>query len=138
MRDRAPNQLVAALIGVVFLLLGILGFVPGVTSHSGDLSFAGHAGGAELFGRFQVSILHNTVHLLLGIAGLASARTATGAREFLTMGGVLSLALWFLGAAGAGGWIPLNTADNWLHFLLGIGMIGLGSAAGRRARAAAV
>jgi hypothetical protein len=137
MRDRAPNQLVAALAGLVFLLLGLLGFVPGVTSHSGDLSFAG--GGAKLLGRFQVSILHNAVHLLLGIAGLASARTATGARAFLTLGGVLSLALWFVGAAGAGGWIPLNTADNWLHFLLGIGMIGLGSADGRgRARAAAV
>lgn len=139
MRDRAPIQPAAALVGVIVVLAGILGFVPGVTAHSGDLAFAGHKSGAMLLGRFQVSILHNAGHLLLGIAGLVSARTATGARAFLAWGGVLSLALWFLGAAGAGGWIPLNTADNWLHFLLGIGMIGLGFAAERgRARAATV
>jgi hypothetical protein len=39
---------------------------------------------------------------------------------------------------GAGRWLPANTADNWLHFLLGIALIGLGSAAGRRADALAL
>ena len=123
MRDRTPIQSLAALVGVVFLLLGVLGFVPGITTHYGDLSFAGHDSGAKLLGVFQVSILHNIVHLLFGIVGIALAKTVNGARNFLIGGGVVYLALWLLGIVGAGDWIPSNTADNWLHFLVGIGMI---------------
>ncbi len=111
--------------------MGILGFVPGVTSHYGDLSFAGHASGAKLLGLFQVSILHNLFHLLFGVVGVVLARTAEGAATFLTGGGIVYLALWVLGAVGVAGWLPANTADNWLHFLLGIGLLGLGFAAGR-------
>lgn len=121
------------------LVVGILGFVPGVTTHYDDLSFAGHDSGAKLLGTFQVSVLHNLVHVLFGIAGLALARTADGARTFLVGGGIAYLGLWFVAVAGAGRWLPANTADNWLHFLFGIGLIGLGSAAGRtRADALAV
>jgi len=131
LRDRTPIQSLAALVGVVFLLVGVLGFIPGITTHYGDLSFAGHDSGAKLLGIFQVSILHNIVHLLFGIVGIALAKTVSGARNFLIGGGAVYLALWLLGIVGAGDWIPSNTADNWLHFVLGIGMIGLGFVAGR-------
>jgi Domain of unknown function (DUF4383) len=73
---RTNVQKAAAIVGVVFLLVGVLGFIPGITTNFGDLSFAGHNSDAKLFGLFQVSILHNIVHLLFGIAGLAMARTA--------------------------------------------------------------
>ncbi len=126
MRERTPVQSIAALVGVVFLLVGILGFVPGITTHYGDLSFAGHDSGAKLLGIFQVSVLHNIVHLLFGVVGLAFARTADGARTFLVGGGAVYLVLWVIGLVGAAGWIPANTADNWLHFALGVGMIALG------------
>jgi hypothetical protein len=127
MRDRTtPVQSVAALVGVVFLLVGVLGFMPGITTHYHDLSFAGHDSGAKLLGVFQVSVLHNLVHLLFGAVGLALAKTAEGARNFLIGGSVVSLALWVLGVVGAGAWIPANTADNWLHFALGLGMLALG------------
>ena len=126
MRDRTPIQSIAALVGVVFLLVGILGFIPGITTHYGDLSFAGHDSGAKLLGIFQVSILHNIVHLLFGVVGLALAKTAEGARTFLIGGGVVYLVLWVLGIIGGADWIPANTADNWLHFVLGVGMIALG------------
>jgi hypothetical protein len=129
--------LVAVLAGGLFVVVGLLGFVPGVTTHYGDLSFAGHDSGAKLLGTFQVSVLQNAVHLLFGIVGLVLARTADGAQTFLTGGGIVYLALWVLGVVGAGAWLPTNTADNWLHFLLGIGMIGLGFVAGR-SRAGAV
>ena len=132
MRDRTPVQLVAALAGVVFVLVGILGFVPGITTHYGDMSFAGHDSGAKLFGLFQVSILHNLVHLMFGVVGLVFAQTADGARTFLVGGGVVYLVLWLLGVIGAGGWIPANTADNWLHLALGVGLIALGYVSGRR------
>jgi hypothetical protein len=128
---------VAALVSVVFVLVGILGFIPGITTHYGDLSFAGHDSGAKLLGLFQVSILHNIVHLLFGIVGLALAKTAEGARTFLIGGGVVYLVLWLLGVIGAGDWIPTNTADNWLHLALGVGMIGLGFVTGRRPMTAA-
>jgi hypothetical protein len=137
MRDRTPVQSVAALVSVVFVLVGILGFIPGITTHYGDLSFAGHDSGAKLLGLFQVSILHNIVHLLFGIVGLALAKTAEGARTFLIGGGVVYLVLWLLGVIGAGDWIPTNTADNWLHLALGVGMIGLGFVTGRRPMTAA-
>ena len=132
MRDRTPVQSLAALVGVVFLLVGVLGFVPGITTHYGDLSFAGHGSGAKLLGIFQVSILHNIVHLLFGVIGLVLAKTADGARTFLLGGGVVYLVLWIIGLVGAADWIPANTADNWLHFVLGVGMIALGVALGRR------
>ena len=68
----------AQLFGVVFLLVGILGFIPGITSEApGD--FAGDGSEAELLGIFNVSILHNIVHLLFGLVGLALARTPEGA-----------------------------------------------------------
>jgi hypothetical protein len=87
MRDRTPVQSVAALVGVVFVLVGVIGFIPGITTQYHDLSFAGHDSGAKLLGIFQVSILHNLVHLLFGLAGIALAKTAAGARSFLTGGG---------------------------------------------------
>ena len=131
MSNRTPVQTLAALVGVVFLLVGILGFVPGITTHYGDLSFAGHDSGAQLLGIFQVSILHNIVHLLFGVVGLALAKTPEGGRSFLLGGGAVYLVLWVIGLIGAGDWIPVDTADNWLHFVLGVGMIAVGFVASR-------
>lgn len=131
-------QLVAALVGVAFLVVGVLGFVPGITTHYSDLSFAGHDSGAKLLGIFQVSILHNIVHLLYGVVGVGLAKTADGARRFMLGGGVVYLALWVLGVLGGGDWIPVNTADNWLHFVLGIAMVAGGFVLGRRSAPAAV
>ena len=101
MRDRTPVQKLAALVGVVFLLVGILGFVPGITSHYSDLSFAGHKSGAKLLGIFQTSILHNIVHLAFGV-GILMAKTPEGARRFLIGGGIVYLAVWVVGAVGVG------------------------------------
>jgi hypothetical protein len=127
--DRTPVQNVARLVGVVFLLVGIAGFIPGITTNLYDgLEFAGNDGNAELLGLFKVSILHNLVHGLFGIAGVALAATASGARTFLVGGGAIYIVLWLLGLLGGADWIPSNNADDWLHFVLGVGMIGLGMA----------
>jgi len=119
-------QSIAALAGIVFLLIGILGFVPGITTHYGSMSFAGHGSGARLLGVFQVSILHNLVHLLFGVVGLVLAKTADGARTFLIGGGAVYLVLWVIGLVGAAEWIPSSTADNWAHFGFGVALLGLG------------
>ena len=129
---RTNVQKAAAIVGVVFLLVGVLGFIPGITTNFSDLSFAGHESDARLFGLFQVSILHNIVHLLFGIAGLALARTAAQARTYLVFGGVIYLVLFvyglIVGQESAANFVPVNTADDFLHLILGIGMIGLGLA----------
>ena len=125
--DRTPVQNVARLAGIVFLLVGIAGFIPGITTNLYDgLDFAGNDGTAELLGIFKVSVLHNIVHGLFGVAGLALAATASGARTFLIGGGAIYIVLWLLGIAGGADWIPSNTADDWLHLGLGVGMIVLG------------
>jgi hypothetical protein len=108
MRERPLVQLLAVLTAVVLLVLGILGLLAG----------------AKLFG---------IVDLGLAVAGLVLARTAETARAFLVVGGVVYLALWVLGIVAGPHWIPAGPGDNWLHFGLGVGMIGLGYVGSRSA-----
>src|SRR3954467_13822129 len=96
-RRRTPVQLAALIVGVVFLLVGVLGFVPGVTTHYDQLTFAGHHSEAALLGIFNVSVLHNIVHLLFGVAGIALARTFNTARAYLIVGGIVYLVLFIYG-----------------------------------------
>jgi Domain of unknown function (DUF4383) len=134
---RTPVQIAAFAVSVVFLLVGVLGFIPGVTTDYGSMTFAGHHSDAHLLGVFQVSILHNIVHLLFGLVGLAMARTASNARRYLIGGGAIYLVLWLygllVGQDSSGNFVPVNTADDWLHLVLGLGMIALGLLTGRRA-----
>jgi hypothetical protein len=123
---RTQAQTLAMLVAVTFVLVGVLGFIPGITTHYGDMSFAGDHSGAKLLGIFQVSILHNLVHLLFGVVGWYLAKTWSGARTYLLGGGVVYLALWILGILNGADWIPANSADNYLHLVLGVGLLGLG------------
>ena len=135
MRTRSPIQSAAMLAGVVFLLVGILGFIPGITTHYSDLKFAGHNSDAKLLGLFNVSILHNIVHLLFGVAGVALAKTWEGAKTYLLYGGLIYLVLFVYGVIWhnntSANFVPVNWADNILHLGLGIGMIGLGVVLGK-------
>src|SRR5215210_8186159 len=98
-----PVQKTARLVGIVFLLVGIAGFIPGLTTDLYEgLEFAGDDGTSELLGIFEVSVLHNIVHGLFGIAGLALAATASGARTFLIGGGAIYLLLAVVQLIGAG------------------------------------
>lgn len=127
-RTRTPVQLAALAFGVVFLLVGVAGFIPGITTQYDTMQFAGHHSEAMLLGIFQVSMLHNIVHLLYGVVGIAMSRTAPQAKLFLLAGGVVYLALWvyglLIGHDSAANFVPLNIADNWLHLVLGVVMVG--------------
>jgi hypothetical protein len=95
------------------------------------------AGGALLVlailgavGLFRASALLSVLHALLGTAGLLLARPAR-AYTYLVGTAVALLVLWLLGLARAGGWIPLNATDNWLHLGLGLALLALGRATAR-------
>ena len=117
----------AMVVGLVFLAIGILGFVPGITTDFDQLKFAGHNSDAQLLDVFQTSILHNMLQLALGIAGVALARTWRVARTYLVAGGLINIALFVYGAIvtgeGAANFIPVNWGDNVLHLVLGAAMI---------------
>ncbi|WP_231442991.1 DUF4383 domain-containing protein [Brevibacterium zhoupengii] len=138
---RTSVQLVSGLFGAVFLLVGILGFVPGITQDLDTIMFAGHHSQAALLGIFQVSVLHNIVHLLFGVVGLLGLRSRGLAKTYLIVGGVVYAVLWVYGLVvpmeSMGNFVPLNTADNWLHFVLAVAMVTTGIVFGRKARAAA-
>jgi hypothetical protein len=125
-------QKAAQAVGAVFVLVGVLGFIPGITANYQALGAAGHTSQALLLGVFQVSILHNIVHLLFGVAGLLLGRTPGQARNYLIGGGAIYLVLWLYGLLidhnSPANFVPVNNADNWLHLVLGLGMIAIGLA----------
>ena len=99
----------AVLFGIVFLLIGILGFVPGVTKDE------------MLLGIFHVNAAHNVVHLLSGAVALFCGMTSVGAsRNYFRIFGVIYALVAVLGFLNAGdtmllGLISNNTAVTWLH-----------------------
>lgn len=127
---RTATQLGAAVVGAVFLLVGVLGFIPGITTNFDDMTVIGHESEALLLGIFQVNVVHNIVHLLFGVAGIAAARAHIWSRNFLIAGGLVYLVLWIYGMVidlnHDANFAAFNDADNWLHFGLGIAMVALG------------
>jgi hypothetical protein len=128
MTNRSLAQTLALLFGVAALGAGVLGFIPGITQDLGDIKFAGKDSPAELLGIFQVSILHNIVHMLFGIAGIALSRTTANARMYLMYAGVLYVVLFVYGfladADSDANFVPINNADDWLHLALAAGLLG--------------
>ncbi|HEX2046410.1 MAG TPA: DUF4383 domain-containing protein [Acidimicrobiales bacterium] len=125
---RTPMHAFAAAMGLVFLLAGIGGFIPGVTTNYDELEFAGPESGAKLLGLFEVSVLHNIVHLLFAVGLIAAARYSWS-RAYLLGGGVGYLGVVVYGALvdreSDANVLPINNADNILHLVLALTMIGL-------------
>lgn len=126
---RTSIQVAAMVFGVVFLLVGAAGFIPGITTHYDRLSnFDGE--GALLLGIFGINFLESIVHLLYGAAGLAAARSASASRSYFLVGGAVYILLWIYGLVvdleSSANFIGINVAANWLHFVLGVVMVGIG------------
>jgi hypothetical protein len=125
--QRSLAQTLTLLFGIVFLATGVLGFIPGITTNVGDMDFAGRDSPSELLGIFQVSVLHNIVHLLFGIAAILLSRTWESARAYLLGAGLVYIVLFVYGLFVGGGddanLVPINMAGDWLHLGLGIALL---------------
>jgi hypothetical protein len=132
---RSDIQRAAMLFGIIFLLVTLLGFIPGITTDYDRLTTFDDVG-AKLLGIFGVNILENIVHLLYGIAGLAAAASYAASKNYFIWGGVLYLVIWIYGLVidldSSANFIGVNAAANWLHFVLGLAMVGIGLLLGRR------
>lgn len=111
--------------GIVFLLVGIAGFVPGLTTPpeaGADVAVATAFG--RLFDLFPVNVLHNLVHIAFGIWGLAAYRTLSAARIYARSVAVIYAVLMVMGLIPVlnttFGLIPLYGHDIWLHALLAL------------------
>ena len=123
------------LFGIIFLIVGVAGFIPGITSDYDRLTVFDDQG-AKLLGIFGVNIIENIAHLLFGIAGLALARTWSGAKNYFIWGGLIYLALWLYGLIieenSAANFMGLNNPAHWLHLVLGLAMVAAGYLLSRR------
>ena len=114
----------ALIFGIVFLAVGIAGFIPGVVQplHPGHPPVMGNGG--QLLGLFPVNELHNAVHILFGLWGLAASRSLGGAvmyaRGVAVIYGVLTIAGFVPALYTLFGLVPLYGNDIWLHGLLAL------------------
>jgi hypothetical protein len=118
----------AKIMGAVFLIVGILGFIPGITrmEHGhGGLAVEG-PGTGYLLGLFHVNMLHNIVHIVFGVLGLSAARSVRGAKGYAQFVAISYLALAVLGLIPTAntwnlfGLVPLHGNDVWLHAAIGV------------------
>ena len=110
-------QKVAMVFGVGFLLATVAGFLAtGMSNMDPDPATAPRA-----LGMFPVNVLHNIVHLVFGIWGLAASRSFGASRAYCRIAGVIYLVLFVLGFVAPTGFglVPLGGTDPWLHLVLG-------------------
>jgi hypothetical protein len=103
--------------GIIFVLLGILGFVPGITTD-------GH-----LLGIFDVDTVHNVIFLLSGVIALFCAGSASTAKSYFKIFGViygLVTIIGFVNGASILGIFSVNAADNVLHLIITVVALYLG------------
>ena len=119
MTGRSTVQWAALAFGVIYLVAGVLGFIPSLQTN--------HA----LFGIFQVNLLHNLLHVVIGIGGLAAVSSLANSRTFCQVVGVILL---LLGVIGIGipnplGLLYIGQADIPLHLVSGAVLAYFGFAA---------
>ena len=126
---------VALVYGIVFLLVGVAGFVPGFvqTYELTDPELLITAGEGYLFGLFPVNVLHNLTHLLFGVAGLFVYKSLPASLSYLRSIAIVYGVLTVMGLIPVlntvFGLVPLHGHDVWLHLVLAGGAAYFGFAA---------
>ena len=128
----------AKVMGWLFLLVGIFGFIPGFVQdpYPGAPSLAVNTGYGYLLGLFPVNVLHNLVHIGIGLGGLSAAGAFDTARLFArglaVFYGLLAIMGLIPGLNTMFGLIPIFGHDVWLHAVTAAvaAYFGFGQAAG--------
>lgn len=134
----------ALILGIAFLLVGILAFIPGMVTHPAQE--AGHEltvtgpGHGYLLGLFHVNVLHNIVHLLFGLWGILAYRTLGASRQYAQIVAIAYGLLTIMGLIPrlntVFGLVPLHGHDVWLHAVIALASAYFGFAPAREPRAA--
>jgi len=108
------TKTIATLFGAIYVIVGILGFIP---AQGGSASMAD----SSLFGIASVNVLHNIVHLIIGLAGLSGGRTEAGAAAFGKTFGTILLIIGLLGFVQPNllGILPIGGDDIWIRLITG-------------------
>ncbi|WP_341524710.1 DUF4383 domain-containing protein [Nostoc sp. UHCC 0302] len=118
-----PVQYFTRIIGIIFTVVGVMGFIaafktaPATTPDVAGLSFT--TGYGDLLGLFPVNVLHNIVHLVVGVLGIVASVSLSSARLYSGMlaifYGLLTLMGLFPPTQATLGLIPIFGNDIWLH-----------------------
>jgi hypothetical protein len=116
----------AMLFGIVFLAIGILGFVPGITKDE------------MLLGIFMVNPAHSVVHIASGVVALLCAMSGAGAaRIYFQIFGIVYAIVAILGFMQPNGMlfglISNNPPDTWLHVAIAVVSLLLGFGTAKQA-----
>jgi hypothetical protein len=110
-------------IGYLYLLVGVMGFIPALVTPPAEErpGLTVQTGYGYLLGLFAVNVLHNIVHLAVGIWGIVSSRSAMDAVRFArglaVFYGILTIMGLIPGLNTTLGLIPIFGHDVWLHAL---------------------
>jgi hypothetical protein len=117
-----PTRYFALAVGVIYLLVGLMGFIPGLVSapEAGAPDLIVEAGYGRLLGIFPVNVLHHLVHILIGVLGIVAYRSWPAARTFARglaiFYGLLAIGAFIPGLRTTFGLIPIyGIADFLLH-----------------------
>ena len=111
----------ALVVGIIYLVIGIAGFIPGLVQGQNYPDLAVDAGSGALLGLFPVNVVHHLVHLLVGVLGIAAYRAFDSARLYARGLAIVYGVLAVMGLISAAnlhtmfGLTPLFSHDVWLH-----------------------
>lgn len=113
---KGPAQYAALVVAIFLIVIGIIGFIPGIVPHLDQITFAGPYSGAFVFNIFQTSILQNIVHIVFGLAGLGAIGRRKNATLYMAGMSFMFIVLWLYGllfgnSDFGGNIFPFNPAD---------------------------
>ena len=122
--NRSTVQVAALVFGAMYLAVGIIGFLPFL---GGSVTMTN----SKLLGLFNINLLHNVAHVVIGIAGLAAVTSLPNSRRFCQVVGVVLLLLGVLGVFVANplGLLYIGQLDIPLHLVSGAVLAYFGFAA---------